>query len=319
MKNYSFGITCRNPLHITAILPIMVMIIFCVSAVKAQSPELEIHPLSDKMLFIQGPDSNVLAVNTSEGIILVDGGHASWYDSLRQVVEDQFPGIPIRALINTQWHPQQTGANVPLGMQGVEIIAHENTMLWLGTEVSQRWSGRVFPPLPKEGIPTTTIWDDGVMQIGDRNVHYGFMWTAHTDGDIWVYFEEEDVLVTGGLVSNGRWPEIDWSTGGYIGGLLDGFVSLLSVPTSQTTIIPAFGGVMSLDELKAQNQMYLTIFDLLHVQVIQSFGVEDILAENPAAQFNGKMGDPTQFMTQAFQSFKRRYRDSQNFRLLNIP
>jgi cyclase len=306
-------------LHITAILPIMVMIIFCVSAVKAQSPELEIHPLSDKMLFIQGPDSNVLAVNTSEGIILVDGGHASWYDSLRQVVEDQFPGIPIRALINTQWHPQQTGANVPLGMQGVEIIAHENTMLWLGTEVSQRWSGRVFPPLPKEGIPTTTIWDDGVMQIGDRNVHYGFMWTAHTDGDIWVYFEEEDVLVTGGLVSNGRWPEIDWSTGGYIGGLLDGFVSLLSVPTSQTTIIPAFGGIMPLDELKAQNQMYLTIFDRLHAQVIQSFDVEDILAENPADEFTDKMGDPTQFMTQAFQSFKRRYRDSQNFRMLNIP
>ena len=127
------------------------------------------------------------------------------------------------------------------------------------------------------------------------------------------------MLVTGGLVSNGRWPEIDWATGGYIGGLLDGFVSLLTVPTAETTIIPAFGGVMSLDELKAQNQMYLTIFDRLHAQVIQSFDVEDILAEKYTAEFDAVMGDPALFMTLAFQSFKGRYRDAQNFRLLNIP
>lgn len=297
-----------------------VTLICCFSAlVLAQVPGLETRRLSDKMLFIKGPDSNVLAVAGSEGIILVDGGHADWYESLRQVVEDNFPGIPIRALINTQWHREQTGANVPLGSEGVEIISHENTMLWLTTEVWQRWSDIKFPPIPKAGVPTRTVWDDGVIQLGDRTVHYGFMWNAHTDGDIWVYFEEEDVLVTGGLVSNGRWPVIDWSTGGYIGGLLDGFVSLLTVPNSETRIIPAFGDIMSLEELRAQNQMYLTIFDRLHGSVIQSFGLKDILAEKHTAEFDAAMGDPTRFMTQAFQSFQGRYRDAQNFRLLNIP
>src|SRR5690606_11210777 len=85
---------------------------------------LETERLSERMLFIQGPDSNVLAVQSSEGLILVDGGHADWYDELRQTLEENFPGVPIRALFNTHWHPEQTGANIPFAAEGVEIIAH---------------------------------------------------------------------------------------------------------------------------------------------------------------------------------------------------
>jgi hypothetical protein len=120
-------------------------------------------------------------------------------------------------------------------------------------------------------------------------------------------------------VSNGRWPDIDWWTGGYIGGMLDSFVSLLTVPNNQTKIIPAYGDIMTLAELQAQNQMYLTIFDRLHGSLIQSESLKDILAEKPTAEYDAKMGDPTRFTTLAFQSFQGRIRDPQNFRILNIP
>lgn len=291
----------------------------CPSILAAQAVELESRRLSDSALFIKGPDSNVLAVQSSEGLILVDGGHAAWYDSLRRTLDEHFPGVPIRALINTHWHPEQTGANIPLGTEGVEIIAHENTMLWLGTEVWQRWSDKTFPPLPEAALPKTTFWNDGPMQIADRTVHFGHMWNAHTDGDIWVYFEDEDVLVTGGPVSNGRWPDIDWWTGGYIGGLLDGFVSLLTVPGDNTRIVPAFGEVMTLEELKAQNQMYITVFDRLHRMLIDSRSREEVLAAGITAEYDERMGDPTRFLTLAFDSFQPRIRDPQNFRILNIP
>lgn len=300
---------------------VLVLALLVLPPVFAQSTGqvLETRRLSDRMLFIKGPDSNVLAVESSEGLILVDGGHESWYDSLRQTLDTHFPSTPVRALINTHWHPEQTGANVPLGREGVEIIAHENTMLWLSTEIWQRWSGKTFAPLPEAGLPTTTFYDDNDMQIGDRHVYFGHMWNAHTDGDIWVYFEDEDVLVTGGLVSNGRWPDIDWWTGGYIGGVLDGFVSLLTVPGADTTIIPSYGDIMTLEQLRAQNQMYLTIFDRFHGSLIDSYSLKDILAEKHTAEFEAQMGDPTQFMTQAFESFQGRVRDPQNYRVLNIP
>jgi glyoxylase-like metal-dependent hydrolase (beta-lactamase superfamily II) len=142
---------------------------------------------------------------------------------------------------------------------------------------------------------------------------------AHTDGDIWVYFEDEDILVTGGLVSNGRWPEIDWWTGGFIGGMMDGFVSLMSVPNENTKIIPAYGDVMTLEELREQNQMYITIFDRLHRAYISSESLEDILPQKITAEFDAKMGDPTQFLTLAFDSTQGHIRDPQNDRFLNIP
>lgn len=275
--------------------------------------------LADKVLFVKGPDSNVLVVDSNEGLVMVDGGHADWFSSLHAAIDANFPGRPYRALINTHWHREQSGSNEALGKQGVEIIAHENTMLWQSTEVWQRWSDLTFPPLPADALPRTTVFEDGSLQLGDRSVHYGHMRNAHTDGDIWVYFEEDDVLATGPLVSNGRWPEIDWSTGGYIGGMLDSFVSLLTVPTANTRIVPAYGDVMTLEELRAQNQMYLTIFDRLHGAFIKSASLDDILLAKPTAEFDASMGDPTRFLTLAFESFQGHVRDPQNFRLLNIP
>lgn len=319
MKNFNKLSAIKKALRIALSILGVTCVLSSAPFLQAQSVALETQRLSDNMLFIQGPDSNVLVARSSEGLILVDGGHADWYDSLRVTIEENFPGIPIRALINTHWHPEQTGANIALGSQGVEIIAHENTMLWLSTEIWQRWSDKKYTPMALAGLPTSTFLDDGVMQFGDLTMYYGFIWNAHTDGDIWVYFEQDNVLVTGGLVSNGRWPEIDWTTGGYIGAMLDSFVSLLTVPDANTRVIPAYGDIMTTEELKAQNQMYLTIFDRLHASIIQSHGIEDILAQKYTAEFDALMGDPTLFMTLAFESFRGRYRDAQNFRLLNIP
>jgi glyoxylase-like metal-dependent hydrolase (beta-lactamase superfamily II) len=292
---------------------------FAQAASSASSATLQTQRLSDTVLFVKGPSSNVLVVDSSEGLIMVDGGHTAWFGELHAAIEENFPGRPYRALFNTHWHPEQSGSNEMLGEQGVEIIAHENTMLWQSTEVWQRWSDSTFAPLPPAALPKTVFFDDGSMQIGDRTVQYGYMRSAHTDGDIWVYFEDEDVLVTGGLVSNGRWPEIDWWTGGFIGGMMDGFVSLMSVPSANTKIVPAYGDVMTLDELREQNQMYITIFDRLHRAYISSDSLDDILAQKPTAEFDAKMGDPTQFLTLAFDSVQGHIRDPQNDRFLNIP
>lgn len=285
----------------------------------AQNTALQVQKLSDTALFVQGPDSNVLVVDSSEGLILVDGGHASWQDALHAAIAENFPGRPYRALFNTHWHPEQTGSNERLGKQGVEIIAHENTMLWESTEVWQRWSDKTFAPLPPEALPKTVFYEDGEKQFGDRTIQYGYLRGAHTDGDIWVYVEDENILVTGGLVSNGRWPEIDWWTGGFVGTFMDAWVTLLTLPDANTKIVPAYGPLMNLDELRAQNQMYLTIFDRLHRSVIDSEGVDELIARKPTAEFDGKMGDATQFMTLAFDSFRGHVRDPQNDRFLNIP
>jgi hypothetical protein len=93
----------------------------------------------------------------------------------------------------------------------------------------------------------------------------------------------------------------------------------MTIPNANTKIVPAYGPLMDLDDLKAQNQMYLTVFDRLHRSIISSEDVQEILAQKPTAEFDAQMGDPTLFMTLAFDSFRGHVRDPQNDRILNIP
>ena len=285
---------------------------------RAQAVELETVRLADGLVAVIGPNANVVAADSTDGIIMVDGGHASWSGALLRTIDDNFPGRPVSALFNTHWHTEQTGSNLALGERGARIIAHENTSLWLGTEVWVRWSDIRYPPLPEIARPVTTFLDSGSMVLGDREVGYGYMRNAHTDGDVCVLFPRENVLVTGGVVSNDGWPVIDWWTGGWLGGMLDGFDTLLAVADENTRIVPGNGPVMSLAELRSQHEMYLTIFDRLQTMLRQSFGTEEVLAAAPTAEYDAAWGDPEQFLTLAFESLWGHLRDAHDTRLRNI-
>jgi cyclase len=281
---------------------------------QAQPAQLETVRLADGMIAVIGPDATVLAADSEAGIIMVDGGHASWSDTLQSTLADQFDSKPVGALFNTHWHTEQTGSNLTLGEQGVEIIAHENTKLWLGTDIWVRWSGEQYPPLPRAARPTTTFYDAASFQLGGRRVESGHMLKAHTDGDIWVFFPEENVLATGGVVSNDGWPIIDWWTGGWIVGMLDGFDTLLEIADEDTRIVPGNGPIMSLEDLRSQHGMYLTIWDRLQDMIISAMGTEEVLAARPTAEYDEQWGDPELFVTLAFQSLWGHLRDAHDKR-----
>ncbi len=287
-------------------------------SLRAQTATLDSVALSSRMSAMLGPNGNVLAADSDDGVVLVDGGHASWADALLTTIEAAFPGKPVRALVNTHWHEEQTGANRVLGERGVEIIAHENTKLWLGSEVWVRWSDKKYPPLSKAAQPTTTVYDPGTLTIGGRRVEHGWARDAHTDGDLYLFFPDENVLVAGGFVSNAGWPVIDWWTGGWTMGMLNGFDRLLEVANARTRIVPAVGPLMSLAELKEQHAMYLTVFERIHAMLIKAFAVDEVVAARPTAEYDARWGDPTQFVTLAFQSTWGHLRDAHDTRLRNI-
>ena len=288
------------------------------ASLRAQPLALETVALSPQMKAILGPNGNVLAADSDDGIVLVDGGHSSWVDALLRTVGGVFPDKPVRALINTHWHEEQTGANRALGERGVEIIAHENTKLWLGSEVWVRWSDKKYPPLPKAAQPTTTVYDPGTLTIGGRRVEHGWARDAHTDGDLFLLFPDENVLVAGGFVSNLGWPVIDWWTGGWTVGMLNGFDRLLEVANERTRIVPAVGPLMSLAELKEQHAMYVTVFERIHAMLIKALAVDEVLAAKPTAEYDARYGDPSQFVTLAFESTWGHLRDAHDTRLRNI-
>jgi cyclase len=257
--------------------------------------------LSDDLFVVRIPgEANVVAQVDAKGVVLVDGGSAAGSDALMKAVSSLAGGGPVHTIFNTHWHTGQTGSNERLGKAGAAIIAHENTRLWLTQNITWPWNGQRFGRLPKIAQPNKTFYTTGKL---DSDVRYGYIPdAAHTDGDLYVHFPKQNVLAVGDAVSGQGWPSVDWWTGGWIGGIVGGLQRLQTLADANTRIVPARGPVLSLTDLKAQYEMYGTIYDRLSQMLNKGRGPTEAVAAAPTKEFDAQMGNPDEFVRRAFES-----------------
>jgi glyoxylase-like metal-dependent hydrolase (beta-lactamase superfamily II) len=259
-------------------------------------------PLADNFFLLTGAGANVVARTGSDDVVLVDGGLAERATNLAQAVA-ALPGAkPVRTLFNTHWHPEQTGSNLGLGRAGATIIAHENTRLWLTTDITRPGETTTYRPLPKEALPNKTFYDRDALTVDGERIEYGYMLQAHTDGDIYVFFPKSNVLVIGDVISGAGWPFIDWWTGGWINGIVSGLETLLKVANDQTRVVAGQGPVLTRADLETQHQMFSNISQRLRTFMFGGKNVDDAIAAQPTKEYNDRMGDPKDFIRLAFQS-----------------
>ncbi len=268
--------------------------------------------LSEDLFVLRLPgEGNVVAHTGAGGVLLVDGGSAAASDVLMKTVAALPGGGPVHTIFNTHWHPEQTGSNELLGKVGKTIIAHENTRLWLATDVTWSWNGKRFKRLPKIAQPNKTFYTTGTLEspkerregVPVDSVRYGYIPdAAHTDGDMYVYFAQQNVLAVGDAVSGQGWPVVDWATGGWIGGIVGGLQRLQTLANEETRIVPGRGPVLGLADLKAQYAMYGTIYDRLTQLLNKGRGPSEAVAAQPTKEFDAQMGNPDEFVRRAFES-----------------
>ncbi len=259
--------------------------------------------LADDLFVLQLPgEANVVAHTTPGGVVLVDGGSAKASAALMKMI-GELPGggrAEVQTLFNTHWHPEQTGLNETLGNAGKTIISHENTRLWLSTDITWSWNGQKFKRLPKIAQPNKTFYTTAKL---DSGITYGYVPdAAHTDGDMYVYFPAQNVLAVGDAVSNQGWPVVDWQTGGWIGGIAGALQRLQTLVNAETRIVPGRGPVLGLAELKAQTDMYGTIYGRLTTLLNPGRGPSEAVAERPTKEFDERMGNPDEFVRRSFES-----------------
>lgn len=257
--------------------------------------------LADDLFILRIPgQTNVVAHTGTDGVLLVDGVSAGASEALMKAVAGLTGGGTVHTIFNTHWHPEQTGSNEQLGKAGGTIIAHENTRLWLTTDVIWPWDGRRFTRVPKIAQPSKTFYTTGTLPSGIRYGHIPD--AAHTDGDLYVYFPRQNVLAVGDVVSGQGWPVVDWATGGWIGGLAGGTQRLQTLANEETRIVPARGPVLSLADLETQAAMYGTLYDRLTQLLNKGRGPTEAVAARPAKEFEAQMGNPDEFVRRAFES-----------------
>jgi cyclase len=198
-------------------------------------------------------------------------------------------------------------------MAGATIIAQENTRLWLQQNITWPWNGQKFKKLPKIAQPNKTFYDKGTLDSGIRSeIRYGYISdAAHTDGDLYVYFPQQNVLAVGDAAYGQGWPVVDWWTGGWIGGIVGGLQRIQSIANgsvasssgnSDTKIVPAQGPVLSVADIAAQVDMYGTIYDRLNQMLNKGHSPSEGVEAKPAKEYEAKMGNPDEFIRRSFES-----------------
>ena len=272
----------------------------------AQPPRVSTTDLGGATL-LQGAGCNVIAVPGPDGALMIDGGLAANADALLATVRSATRATRIDTLINTHWHPEQTGANEAVGRAGGVIFAHEKTRIYLSNAVySVTFKGR-RPALVPAARPTRTTRGDGSMEFAGQTIDYGYMPAAHTDSDIFVHFPTMNLLAVGGVVSAEEWPLLDYRNGAWLGGRVRALERLADLVRPDTRVVPANGRLMTGREIVRHRDLYQKLFTTMIGYLNMGLGPEDAVQRNPLKDYQAEFGDASAFTYGALKSMMIAY------------
>lgn len=268
------------------------------------SGELAGIRLSENLLQITGAGGNVVVLTGPERFALVDSGAPEHAEALMSFIAEELGEAPVDALFNTHWHLPHTGANPLIGGAGGKIFAHENTRLWMSTEYYVDWEDETYSPRPPEALPTDTFHSFEpqplTVEHGGHQIEYAHLPEAHTDGDIYVRFPGENVIVAGDVLAVGAYPTPDSATGGWIGGLENATRKLIELSDASTRIVPGTGPVQTRADLEAQLEMLTTVHERIEDLMRGGRSAEEMVAAGVTREYDEARGDPAQFVSNVY-------------------
>jgi len=264
------------------------------AAAQSAPAPLEEVALRDDLTMVTGADSNVIVLRAAGAAAVVDSGPPELANALAKLVRGNLGLLSVELLFNTHWHPAHTGGNEALRSGETDIVAHELTRLWMSTEYYVDWEAKTYTPRESAALPTRTFYSTDpqpiVAEIGDEEIEYGHLREAHTDGDIYVWFKNRNVLAAGGVVTHGEYPVIDYATGGWIGGLVDATEKLLAITNADTLIVPARGPAQPRSHLAAQLQMLKVVRERVENLMRKGRSIPEMLEAEVTKEFDAAWG-----------------------------
>lgn len=256
---------------------------------EAESSAVKRTPLRGGVSLVSGSGGNIAVLIGRGRKLMVDGGIGVSQEKLEAVLSELGAGR-VQFVINTHWHWDHTDGNEWLNRAGATLIAHGNTRAHLATTIRVDDWKHTFTPVPPAARPSSIVNDQKTIEFDGERVlirHYG---PAHTDGDLSVYFEKADVLVTGDTFWNGVYPFIDTVCGGSIDGMIKAAETNIRSSTEKTLVVPGHGAAAGRAELVEFRDMLIGIRQ--NVARLKRAGktVEQVIAAKPSAAYDQKWG-----------------------------
>ena len=183
-------------------------------------------------------------------------------------------------------HGDHVLGNAYFAEQGATIMAHPSVRDGLMNPVTAQLTGSTPQPLSGGYLPTVGVNDGDVVTINGLTAHLHHTPAAHTNGDLFVVFEDANVIHAGDLLFSGWFPYIDLDNGGTVDGYIAGMQAIVDVADADTQIIPGHGPLSTEADLEASIAMLTEAKARVQALVDQGLNLQQVQDAAPLADFH---------------------------------
>ncbi len=290
---------------------------------------IEILQVQKNVYMLAGGGAHVTIGIGDEGVVMVDTGAPGQATKLQAAVR-RLTRKPLRYLLNTGPDADHVGGNGEMvrwaggtsGPQagqgggrppnvGTAVIAHENAYNRMITGTPQ------FAALTGDALPESTFFTPRKdLHANGEPVQMLYQPSAHTDGDVMVFFRGSDVVAAGEIYRTDQYPFIDLGRGGSINGELAALNNLLdiTVPVRNqmggTRVVPAYGRISNEADVLEYRDMLTIIRDRVQAMADKGQTLAQVRAAGVALEYNGTYGTKSNwtgdmFIEAVFNSLKK--------------
>jgi len=185
--------------------------------------------VSPRTYYVEGPPgtptdnegfmSNAGVIVTSEGVVVFDAlGTPSLAYRLYQLIR-QVTDKPVIKVVVSHYHADHIYGLQIFKDMGAEIIAPEGARDYLASDAAEgRLKERresLFPWVDENTRlvrPDRYVQEDTVLTVGDVRLSIAVLGSTHSDGDMMMKVEPDNILFSGDLIFEGRIPFVAGST-----------------------------------------------------------------------------------------------------------
>lgn len=208
---------------------------------------IQTKALKGSVHMLTGQGGNIGVSAGDDGVLIIDDQFEPLAEKITAALGELGSDKP-QFIVNTHFHGDHTGANAWFhSNKQSTIVAHENVRVRLAKDDKSE----------QAALPVITYQDGIKIHFNNETLHIWHLENGHTDGDSVIWFEEPDVLHTGDLFFNERFPFIDLKSGGSVDGYISSVKSLLEKIDEDTVIIPGHGPLAN----KADYEAFLTMIE----------------------------------------------------------
>ena len=312
--------TFRIPYALTVTLALIAVAATGVSLVAGQqrpadTESLEIVQVRPNFYVIVGDGSNIAVQLGTDGIVIVDTGTGE--KAKAGCRRDPQAVDPADSLCDQhqrrpgpRWRQRRIVGGGPVGdsdrrpqrdwrCRGTRpILAEENVQSRMTAPEGEK---SAFPigawPTVTYSAALEEMQKD--LYINGEAIITSYQPAAHTDGDSIVFFRRSDVLVTGDVFDQTRFPVIDREKGGSIQGVIDSLNRIIGITVPPipfvwqeggTVVVPGHGLISHEADVVDYRDMVTIVRDRIQAWIGKEMTLDQVRKADPVKGFRGRYG-----------------------------